>query len=284
MSKSELKLEREIERILAESDRGHERAGAAMSPVERIIVENLSSRAYNAMAAAEQRFGHSSPEHRVAWTVFSDAQSILRGDDVPLAFSGNAERSNALGLVEARCADKRGLRTQGIAEEIVRMTRNPRFMGQALASEDEAEREVRVDGGSRSRPVAPRETKQPRPRGLPRPYVAQDSKVVVPSRSGHEFTMVLRPAKLRRARINGREGKVVTPAKRSDEVWLVMTKWGRYMGVLQEGGGREPWAVSRLEEETGSIGKDGARVRDSILTGVTWQDAVALGAQAWWAP
>jgi len=277
MSKSERDLKHDIAMFLAKSDRGHDGSGAAISPVERVIVENLSSRAYNAMAAAEQRFGHSSPEHRVAWTVFADAQSMLRGDDVPLAFSGNAERSSALGLVEARCEDKRGLRTQGIAEEIVSMTRNPRFSGWERSSAGEADREIRVEGGP-SRRAASRETKQPHQRGVPRPYVAQDSKVVVPSRSGHEFTVVLRPAKLRRARINGREGKVVTPAKRSDEVWLVMTKWGRYMGVLQEGGGAEPWAVSKLEAETGFIGKDGARVRDSILTGVTWQDAVALGA------
>jgi hypothetical protein len=84
--------------------------------------------------------------------------------------------------------------------------------------------------------------------------------------------------------LNGSETKTVTLAKRSEEQWLVSTKSGRYLGVLQEGSGREPWGVAQLATETTTIGGSGVRVRSYILTAPTWRDAIAEGALVWWAP
>jgi len=84
--------------------------------------------------------------------------------------------------------------------------------------------------------------------------------------------------------LNGSGTKTATLAKRSEEQWLVSTKSGRYLGVLQEGSGREPWSVAQLESEPTTIGGSGVRVRNYILTAATWRDAIAEGALVWWAP
>ena len=140
-----MEIERDIALFLAEGDPAREREvdrersqaearrkGAhASSSVGLRATEILSDRAYSAMYASEQRFGYNSPEHRVAWSVFSDAQSILNGDGAPHVFQSNAERSRALDLVEARCNDKRGRKTLEIAGEIVKMMRSHRLVGSA---------------------------------------------------------------------------------------------------------------------------------------------------------
>ncbi len=62
----------------------------------------LRERAYRAMYCAEQKHGHGSPAHRIAWTAYVEAS-----DDFPAnarhAFNGNADMSTALDLVEASC-------------------------------------------------------------------------------------------------------------------------------------------------------------------------------------
>jgi hypothetical protein len=124
-----------------------------------------------------------------------------------------------------------------------------------------------------------------RPCRMPaRPSVAKDTKLEVPSRTGHGFTVVLRPAQLRTTYIHGIGTSFATEAKRADDTWLVMTKTGGYLGLLQEGSGSEPWAVRRLEKVTVSIGKDGVRVMNHLLSEKTWQMALAEGARVWWAP
>lgn len=120
-----------------------------------------------------------------------------------------------------------------------------------------------------------------RPHRTPaRPSMTKDTKLEVSGRRSYSFTVTLRPAKVTRSA----EGRTVKLAKRSEDTWLVLTKSGRYLGVLEEGGGSEPWAVAKLAEETTAIGDRGVRVRDYLLTGVTWQAAVAHGAGVWWAP
>lgn len=122
------------------------------------------------------------------------------------------------------------------------------------------------------------------PRLPPRPSMTKETRLEVPNRSGHPFTVVLRPARVRTTYINGTGTKMVTLAKRSEEQWLVSTKSGRYLGVLQEASGREPWAVSQLANETTTIADSGVRVRNHIMTAATWQEAIAEGARLWWAP
>ncbi len=132
-------------------------------------------------------------------------------------------------------------------------------------------------------PNPPRVTK--RPHRMPaRPSMTKDTKIEVPDRNGYPYTVVLRPAEVRVSYAGSSGGiRMVTVAKRSEDTWLVLTKSGRYLGVLQEWTGREPWAVAKLAEETVTIGDRGVRVRDLLLTGVTWQEAVAQGARVWWA-
>jgi len=124
------------------------------------------------------------------------------------------------------------------------------------------------------------------PRRLPaRPSMTKDTKLDVSGRSGYSFTVVLRPAKVSTSYAGSSAGiRTVRLAKRSDDTWLVRTNSGRYLGVLEEWTGSEPWAVAKLAEETTTIGDRGVRVRDTLLTGVTWQAAVAHGAGVWWAP
>lgn len=139
--KSKTEIERDLALFLAESDPARERErsqaevrgqGAhASSSVGLRATEILSDRAYSAMYASEQRFGYNSPEHRVAWSVFSDAQSILNGDGAPHVFSSNAKRSHALDLIEARCNDRRGRKTLEVAGEIVELMRSHRLVGSA---------------------------------------------------------------------------------------------------------------------------------------------------------
>jgi len=137
--KSRVEIERDIALFLAEGDPARERDRSqaearrkgthASSSAGLRAAEIMSDRAYSAMYASEQRFGYNSPEHRVAWSVFSDAQSVLRDDGAPHVFQSNAERSHALDLVEARCNDKRGRKTLEVAGEIVAMTRSHRLAG-----------------------------------------------------------------------------------------------------------------------------------------------------------
>jgi len=132
-------------------------------------------------------------------------------------------------------------------------------------------------------PTAAQSTR--RPRRLPaRPSTTKETRLEVPGRTGHPFTVVLCPASMRTTYLNGSETRTVTLAKRSEEQWLVSTKSGRYLGVLREGSGREPWGVAQLASETTTIGSSGARVRSYILTAATWWDAIAEGALVWWAP
>jgi len=125
-----------------------------------------------------------------------------------------------------------------------------------------------------------------RPRRMPaRPSMVKDTTLEVPGRSGPTFTLVLRPAQMGSSYDDSSAGiRTVMVAKRSEDTWLVLTKAGRYLGVLQEGSGREPWAVSQLAESTTFIGDKGVRVRAHLLTGETWHEALAHGARVWWAP
>lgn len=132
-------------------------------------------------------------------------------------------------------------------------------------------------------PTAAHATRRSR-RLPPRPSTTKETRLEVPGRTGHPFTVVLRPASVRTTYLNGSETKTVTLAKRSEEQWLVSTKSGRYLGILQEGSGREPWGVAQLATETTTIGGSGVRVRSYILTAPTWRDAIAEGALVWWAP
>jgi hypothetical protein len=129
----------------------------------------------------------------------------------------------------------------------------------------------------------PHATRRPR-RLPPHPAMAKETRLEVPDGSGHPFTVVLRPARVRTTYLNGSGMKMATLAKRTEEQWLVSTKSGRYLGILQEGGGREPWGVAQLASETTAIGESGVRVRSHILTAATWRDAIAEGALVWWAP
>lgn len=63
-------------------------------------MDAIRDRAYNLMYLAEQKFGHSSPAHSVAWTVFVDVGCIQRGELAPLSFATEAEMTAALDMVE----------------------------------------------------------------------------------------------------------------------------------------------------------------------------------------
>jgi hypothetical protein len=67
-------------------------------------MEAIRDRAYNLMYLAEQKFGHSSAAHSVAWTVFVDVGCIQRGESAPLSFPTEAEMAAALDLVEKSVA------------------------------------------------------------------------------------------------------------------------------------------------------------------------------------
>src|SRR5436190_9318523 len=74
-------------------------------------------------------------------------------------------------------------------------------------------------------PTAAHATRRSR-RLPPRPSTTKETRLEVPGRTGHPFTVVLRPASVRTTYLNGSETKTVTLAKRSEEQWLVSTKSG----------------------------------------------------------
>lgn len=77
----------------------------------------LRDRAYRAMYAADQKFGHGSVPHRVAWTVFVELADIAAGNKTARAFTDNTERRLALDLVED-AARKRGKTISPVLEEM----------------------------------------------------------------------------------------------------------------------------------------------------------------------
>ncbi len=86
----------------------------------------LKERAYQAMFNAEQKHGHGSPAHRIAWTVFAETGSIARGETFPYAFANNQERSTALSLVEASC--RKGGGSPEVKAAIKEIAAKPRMM------------------------------------------------------------------------------------------------------------------------------------------------------------
>ncbi len=132
----------------------------------------------------------------------------------------------------------------------------------------------------------PRAARGPR-RTPARPSTTKETKLEVPSTTGwtsHGFAVVLRPAKVRTTYLDGVGTRMVTLAKRSEDAWLVLTKSGHHLGVLEESTGSEPWVVAEIPSGTVAIGENGVRVRNHLLSGATWQEAIAHGARVWWAP
>lgn len=128
--------------------------------------------------------------------------------------------------------------------------------------------------------------KKPRtPRVLPSPKATGETTVSVPSPTGtgHLYAYRLRPAEMRTIYETYGHGSelIVKPAKRTDDTWLVLTKSGMYVGVLQEGSsyGDEPWCVYKLDRQTSAIAVAGEKVSKNIRCAATWQEAVAKG---WW--
>lgn len=120
------------------------------------------------------------------------------------------------------------------------------------------------------------------PRIAATPKNTGDTKIEIPSSTGtgYGYTFLLRPAKIKHdyTRGSGSE-RIAYPTKRADDAWFVLSKNGTYLGVLEEGSGREPWGVSQLESSAGHVGERGVSVKASIRSAVTWQEAVAKG---WW--
>jgi hypothetical protein len=96
----------------------------------RLSLQIANDRAYAAMYAAEQRFGHGSPAHCVAWTVFSETGALLRGEPTGArAFVDQAERYHALDMVNALCTGRRGRKGTNIKTIVAEMAARPAAMG-----------------------------------------------------------------------------------------------------------------------------------------------------------
>lgn len=114
------------------------------------------------------------------------------------------------------------------------------------------------------------------------PKLTGDTHVKIPSSTGtsYEREFIVRPAEVK-VEYGAREKYTAYPVKRSRGEWFVMTPNGRYIGILSEGSGDEPWAVQRLERgEVGVVGKDGVEVSRALRTAPSWQEAIA---RSWWA-
>lgn len=88
-----------------------------------IALTAMSDRAYRAMYAADQKFGHGSIAHRVAWTVFGEVRGIIEPERTgaaylassriaaglePRVYTDQTERALALDCVERVCRGGRG--------------------------------------------------------------------------------------------------------------------------------------------------------------------------------
>jgi hypothetical protein len=123
----------------------------------------------------------------------------------------------------------------------------------------------------------------PRQRAAAQPSLTKDTLLELPGAGGVSFTLTLRPAKVTLAPVPGRRAlRTARLAKRAEDTWLVRAKFGRYVGLLEKWTGVEPWAVANLAEQPSSLDA-GVRVNDFLLTGETWQDALAEGVRIWWA-
>lgn len=113
------------------------------------------------------------------------------------------------------------------------------------------------------------------------PKVTGETVIDVPDPLGSSYrrTFRLRPADMKTNYGNGGQVMMVMPAKRTDDTWLILTKSGMYVGVLQEGSGANPWNVYKLRQERGSIGQGGEEIGMNVRYGATWQEAIARG---WW--
>jgi hypothetical protein len=92
-----------------------------------IGLQVTADRANRAMYNAEQKFGHGSPAHAVAWTVFCEARSALDGEKIPRAYS-RGELSLALDYVEALCSGKRGRKGFDVAAAVLELAERPHTM------------------------------------------------------------------------------------------------------------------------------------------------------------
>jgi hypothetical protein len=155
--------------------------------------------------------------------------------------------------------------------------------GRARATRAKRERQIEDYLAAAALEKRSRATRSPR---VPsRPSRSRDTRIDVSGRHVARFAMILQPAALRTSYAENPGGdRFATLAARADEAWLIMTPAGRYLGVLEEWTGREPWAVAKLAEETTVIGDRGVRVRSHLLSASTWRDALAAGARVWWAP
>ena len=92
---------------------------------------NVKDRAYNLMYLAEQKFGHCSAAHVVAWTVFSDACAALAGEASPAAYTNAGDMTKALDVVERACG-KRGRLNAAVRE----LANRPRSMGSMVEARE----------------------------------------------------------------------------------------------------------------------------------------------------
>jgi hypothetical protein len=116
------------------------------------------------------------------------------------------------------------------------------------------------------------------------PKLTGTTTIIVPNgqgdaRPGYGYTYKLTPADLRtKYSSGGGQDLIATRAKKSMVHWLVQTKNGTYVGVLEEGIGREPWAIYKFDPPRGAISSAGEPVRgNSQVSSASWRDAVKRG-------